>query len=36
MYVADHGVGELMVKLRMLADAPICFKPPVHPLDVLL
>ena len=36
MYVADHGVGELMVKLRMLADAPVCFKPPVHPLDVLL
>ena len=25
-----------MVKLRMLADAPVRFKPPVHPLDVLL
>ena len=36
MYVADHGVGELMVKLRMLADAPVCFEPPIHPLDVLL
>ena len=23
MYVADHGVGELMVKLRMLTDAPV-------------
>ena len=34
--VADHGVGELMPHLGVLADAPLCFQATVHSLDVLL
>ena len=34
--VANHGVGELVVHLGMLVDAPLRFQAAVHPLDVLL
>lgn len=34
--VADHGVGEVMPHLGVLADAPLCFQATVHSLDVLL
>ena len=33
--VANHGVGELMIHLGMLADAPLRFQAAVHSLDVL-
>ena len=36
MDVAHHGVGELMIHLGMLVDAPLRFQAAVHPLDVLL
>ena len=36
MDVTHHGVGELMIHLGMLVDAPLRFQAAVHPLDVLL
>ena len=36
MNVAHHGVGELMIHLGVLVDAPLRFQAAVHPLDVLL
>ena len=36
MDMANHGVGELMIHLGMLVDAPLRFQAAVHPLNVLL
>ena len=34
--VTDRGVGELIVHLRVLTDAPVLFQAAVHPLNILL